>query len=187
MQTICAECGGVFPAEETIRYGNVNVCAVCKPRFMQKLAEGAAVSTGDFHYAGFWIRFLALFIDGLVLNALTIAAQMAAGLTLSQAVGVSPKGSLTVILAALGFSVLVNVLYETIMIGKYGATLGKMACGLVVVTRDGGKVSYGLAVGRYFAKILSSLTIFIGYLMAAFDPQKRALHDRICGTLVIRK
>jgi len=154
---------------------------------MQKLAEGAPVDTGNFRYAGFWIRFLALFVDGLILNVISIAAQMAFGLTLSQAVNLTPKGTMNVILLSFGFQVVVNLLYETVLIGKYGATLGKMACGLSVVTPEGGPVSYGLAIGRYFAKVLSSLTIFIGYLMAAFDPQKRALHDRICGTRVIRK
>jgi len=186
MQTICAECGGVFAAEETIRYGNVNVCAACKPRFMQKLAEGAPVDTGNFRYAGFWIRFLAYFVDGLVVYALIIAGQMAVGMSLIQSVGLAPR-SVSVVFAVFGFQLLVAVLYETILIGKYGATPGKMACGLVVVTTDGGKVSYALAVGRYFAKVLSVLTIYIGYIMAAFDPQKRALHDRICGTRVIRK
>jgi uncharacterized RDD family membrane protein YckC len=77
--------------------------------------------------------------------------------------------------------------YETFFIGKYGATPGKMACKIKVVTADGGKVSYLLAFGRYFAKVLSSLTCLIGYIMAAFDDEKRALHDRICNTRVVFK
>jgi uncharacterized RDD family membrane protein YckC len=54
------------------------------------------------------------------------------------------------------------------------------------VTRaDGGPISAGLAVGRFFAKILSSLTLCIGFLIAAFDREKRSLHDHICGTRVV--
>jgi uncharacterized RDD family membrane protein YckC len=71
------------------------------------------------------------------------------------------------------------------MVGKYGATLGKMAAKIRVVTADGGKVSYGRATGRYFAKLLSAFTCLIGFIMAAFDEEKRALHDRICNTRVI--
>jgi uncharacterized RDD family membrane protein YckC len=62
-----------------------------------------------------------------------------------------------------------------------------MACKLEVVTADGGKVSYGRALGRYFSTWLSSLICAIGYIMAAFDGQKRALHDHICNTRVIYK
>ena len=67
-EVICSECGKIFPAEETIRYGNARVCAGCKPIFLQKLAEGARLNTGELNYAGFWIRFAAKFIDGLILG-----------------------------------------------------------------------------------------------------------------------
>jgi uncharacterized RDD family membrane protein YckC len=77
--------------------------------------------------------------------------------------------------------------YETIMIGRFGATLGKMAVGIRVVKSDGSRVGYGRAFGRYFAKIVSLLTLLIGYIMAGFDSQKRALHDYICDTRVIKK
>jgi uncharacterized RDD family membrane protein YckC len=61
-----------------------------------------------------------------------------------------------------------------------------MACKLKVVTADNDRVSYPRAFGRYFAEILSGLILLIGYIMAAFDDQKRTLHDRICDTRVIR-
>jgi uncharacterized RDD family membrane protein YckC len=40
-------------------------------------------------------------------------------------------------------------------------------------------------LGRHFAKILSGIILYIGYLMAFWDDEKRALHDRICSTRVI--
>ena len=60
-----------------------------------------------------------------------------------------------------------------------------MALGLKVIRADGGPISVGLAVGRYFAKILSALTLWIGFIIAGFDREKRTLHDHICGTRVI--
>jgi uncharacterized RDD family membrane protein YckC len=75
--------------------------------------------------------------------------------------------------------------YETFMIWKYGATLGKMACKIRVVSPDGQNVSFGQSLGRYFAKIVSSLLCLAGYIMAAFDEEKRALHDRMCNTRVV--
>lgn len=77
--------------------------------------------------------------------------------------------------------------YTTWFLGRYGATLGKMACKIKVVTADGERVSYARACGRHFAEFISSLILFIGYIMAAFDNQKRTLHDRICNTRVVRK
>jgi uncharacterized RDD family membrane protein YckC len=62
-----------------------------------------------------------------------------------------------------------------------------MACKIRVVTADGGKVSYMRALGRHFAKILSYMICLAGYIMAFFDDEKRALHDRICNTRVVLK
>ena len=77
--------------------------------------------------------------------------------------------------------------YEVFFIGKFGATPGKMACSIKVINADGSKVSYLKALGRVFAYFLSGLILGIGYIMAAFDDEKRALHDRICNTRVILK
>ena len=76
--------------------------------------------------------------------------------------------------------------YDTWFVGKYGATPGKMACNLKVVVEDGERVTYMRAFGRHFAKLLSSMILAIGFIMAAFDDQKRTLHDRICETRVVR-
>jgi uncharacterized RDD family membrane protein YckC len=62
-----------------------------------------------------------------------------------------------------------------------------MACQLRVIRADGSNLDWGLAIGRHFAKILSYLTLFIGFIMAGFDEEKRALHDRICETRVVYK
>jgi len=78
--------------------------------------------------------------------------------------------------------------YESWFLVNKAATPGKMVLSLEVVRTDGGKITWGLAIGRYFAKILSSWpTLWIGYIMAGLDDEKRALHDRICNTRVIRK
>ena len=79
----------------------------------------------------------------------------------------------------------IQVAYNTIMIGNSGATVGKMAVGIKVVTADGGKVSYLRAFARYMAEVLSTLTFLVGYIIAAFDSEKRSLHDHICSTRVI--
>jgi uncharacterized RDD family membrane protein YckC len=76
--------------------------------------------------------------------------------------------------------------YEIFFIGKYGATPGKMLLKIKVASPDGGKISYARSTGRYFAKMLSGLpTLFIGFLMAFWTEERKALHDLICQTRVI--
>jgi uncharacterized RDD family membrane protein YckC len=62
-----------------------------------------------------------------------------------------------------------------------------MAVKIKVVRTDGSKVGYGLATGRFFATWLSYLICYIGVIMVGFDQEKRALHDRICGTRVVHR
>ncbi len=66
-------------------------------------------------------------------------------------------------------------------------TFGKQICGLAVTDTRGQRISFGRALGRYFAKFLSALVLGIGFLMVAFTPRKRGLHDLIAGTLVVRR
>jgi uncharacterized RDD family membrane protein YckC len=84
-------------------------------------------------------------------------------------------------------SMLVAFLYEVIMIRYYGATVGKMAIGVKVIRTDGSDVGWGVSIGRYFVKIVSGIILAIGYIMAGFDDEKRALHDRLCDTRVVYK
>jgi uncharacterized RDD family membrane protein YckC len=82
---------------------------------------------------------------------------------------------------------LMDVAYRTLFVGAFGATPGKMATKVTIVNADGSKVSYAKALARCLAEMISVLTLCIGYVMAAFDSEKRTLHDRICGTRVIKK
>ena len=187
----CAECHLFYPVDEMIRHGNIFVCATCKPRFVQKLAEGAAVP-GVVRYAGFWRRFLAVFIDGLLLFVVNFILQMA---VLVPVFSMSPTANnpenlamnLGLILGLYAIQFAIAFTYETVLIWKYGSTVGKMVCSLEVITAEGRPISYALSVGRYFAKILNSFTLLIGYIIAAFDEEKRGLHDRLCNTRVIMK
>jgi uncharacterized RDD family membrane protein YckC len=186
-EAVCAECGKMFAIQDMIRHGGVYICANCKPVFMQKLAEGAQIQTGELRYAGFWTRFAAVFLDGLILFAVNFCISLIAGLSASQAIGVRPKGALALQLVLMVIQLTIGLSYEVVFIGKYGATPGKMACKITVVTAAGGHVSYARAFGRYFAKLLSYMVCLIGFIIAGFDSQKRALHDHICNTRVVFK
>jgi uncharacterized RDD family membrane protein YckC len=176
----CAECGRTFPKSEMVQYEGSWICANCKPVFFQRVREGMT-PLGEVTYGGFWIRFLAKFVDGIILQVASLGVHFLVTLALDPSTQPMPFLIVTwVIGIAMGAG------YATYFVGKFGATPGKMACRLRIVMADGGKVTYLRALGRHFAEILSSLTLMIGYIMAAFDEEKRTLHDRICDTRVIR-
>ena len=84
-------------------------------------------------------------------------------------------------------SLLVAWLYFALLeSSERGATVGKMAMGLRVVSDKGERLSFLNATGRYFAKIISAIILCIGFIMIAFTDRKRGLHDMIAGTLVIK-
>jgi uncharacterized RDD family membrane protein YckC len=67
------------------------------------------------------------------------------------------------------------------------ATVGKIALGIKVTDLDGNPITFWRALGRSVAKIISAITLFIGYIMAAFTKRKQALHDKIANTLVVKR
>ena len=78
------------------------------------------------------------------------------------------------------------IAYACFFIRRWDATPGKMAMGLKLIRSDGSKLSIGRIVGRYFSEWVSAMILFMGYFMVLFDDQRRALHDRICDTRVIK-
>ncbi|MBW1802754.1 MAG: RDD family protein [Deltaproteobacteria bacterium] len=187
-KAFCSQCGRAFSHNDMIRYGDSWVCASCKPVFIQKLKEGVTRS-GTLEYAGFWIRFGAKVIDWIILALVNLLINIPVGLLMAFTSSKSGPGAGAVIISILSnfFNFGFGIAYVTFFLGKYGATLGKMACRLRVVTPEGGKVTYLRAFGRYFGELVSGITLTIGYIIAAFDEEKRALHDRICSTRVVRR
>ena len=191
VESLCDECGRSFPVDEMIRYGESMICATCKPLFFQKLKEGSLSLT--MRYAGFWIRVGAKIIDGIILWLVNTIFSLIAGFVVTMIFWGSTETEAVhpgmFIFYGLMYilQICFNAAYATYFVGKYAATPGKMACGIKIITADGGKVTYLRAFARHFAEFLSGIILGIGYLMVAFDREKRALHDHICNTRVIKK
>lgn len=184
-QAVCSECRRVFAEEEMIRFNDARVCAACKPVFVQKVKEGVSVA-GALDYAGFWTRLGAVVIDGFIIWIFNMALFVPLGIIMPTSTD-DPFAALSFMPLIMLLQYAIPAVYDTWFVGKYGATPGKMACKIKVVVADGTPVSYSRALGRHFAKWLSSLIMGIGFLMAAFDDERRTLHDRICETRVVRK
>lgn len=122
-------------------------------------------------YAGFWQRFGAAFLDGLIL--------LVPSLIFTYGLKMGPLSNI--------LNVVINWLYFALQeSGTNQATLGKKALGIRVVSLDGGTLSFGQATGRFFGKYVSILMIFIGYLWMLWDDRSQTIHDKMAGALVIR-
>ncbi|MBJ7599175.1 MAG: hypothetical protein DLM67_06035 [Candidatus Nephthysia bennettiae] len=151
-----------------------------------------AALRAELPYAGFWRRLGAFAIDlvfvlvGCLVVTLLIAVLLAIALISSG--GSAPTDDPLVQVAAFLILLVLTWLYFAgLESSGWQGTLGKRMTGLLVTDRAGRRLSFWRSTGRYFAKILSALPILIGYLLAAFTPQKQALHDLIAGTLVVKK
>jgi uncharacterized RDD family membrane protein YckC len=186
----CIECGGQFPRAQAVGLPGGWVCAMCKPMRVQKLKEGAIAAggarMGAVHFAGFWIRFAAKFVDGLVMAVILVPLYIPMVLAVVRQAESEPSPMVLILQLLTNLAqVAVSLGYNTFFIGKYGATPGKMVCGIKVVSPTGEKISYARALGRAAAEILSGMICYIGYIIAGFDSEKRALHDHIATTRVI--
>jgi uncharacterized RDD family membrane protein YckC len=182
----CTECGRRYPADDLARFGASAVCADCKPTFVQRLKEGG-LTAGAIVYAGFWRRAAALMLDGIILMIAIVPFAVVFGMLAGPGMRGQNPGAALGLLGLLYLIILaLSVGYHTYFVSRKGATPGKMVMGMKVITVTGEPVSVGRAVGRVFAHALSGMILYIGYIMVAFDVEKRALHDHICGTRVIR-
>lgn len=194
-EAACANCGASFPRDRLIDLGGLLVCATCRPYMSPSLTQGSPPATGirQLRYAGFWIRWVAKLIDGLILAvpifAIMVPFFIVEGLPAERRHGRNPDleaAGVELLVQALSF--VLSAAYTIFFNGRFGATPGKMAVGIRVVRAGGEKISYGLACGRFFAEILSAMICYIGYIIAGFDlEEKRSLHDHICNTRVIFK
>jgi uncharacterized RDD family membrane protein YckC len=123
---------------------------------------------GSRAYGGFGVRLGAAFVDSLVVGVPVYLLERSLGLYA------------LIVALPLGF-------YGPIMESSSAqATIGKIAFGLVVTDTSYRRISFWRGLGRHLAKFVSALVLYLGYVMVVFTPQKRALHDYIAGTVVLR-
>jgi uncharacterized RDD family membrane protein YckC len=201
----CSQCGRALAHSELVQIAGNWVCADCKPAFLSRMmASGAAgASPLAWRYGGFWIRFGARFIDGLVfiVPMLIFAAILIPNLLRARSQAGNPASAPNPAFAAFGAITFFLVVflaggcYEILMLKYRSATLGKMACGLKVIRSDGRSLSWGVCFGRFFMwnvvtsgiPYLNSVLMLVSSIMLGVDEEKRALHDRVCDTRVIYK
>ncbi len=156
-------------------------------------APAAAPAAAEGEPAGFWIRLAAWLIDNVLLGIVIWLVGMVLALVAGGAASAgqnNPGAAAAGVFAAFGMFIIVALItspiYFIVMIALKGQTVGKMAMGIKVVNMDGSQPSWGPAILRFLGYLVSNFICYIGYLIAAFRADKRALHDLIAGTRVIK-
>lgn len=163
-------------------------------------------SNGPLHYAGFWARFAAYFIDGAVMALFLNAVYWMSHQQLCNYLESNPD--LARLLTketseySLNYKAVNKLMYyvgslQSLLFGwayfagmessSLRGTISKLAIGAYVTDLDGNRISFAQATGRYFGKIVSGLLLGIGYIMAGTTDRKQALHDKMADCLVMKK
>jgi uncharacterized RDD family membrane protein YckC len=119
--------------------------------------------------AGFWRRFAAALIDGILIGVVRVI--------LALLIGTNAAGALSLVVAAV---------YFTYFHGTTGQTPGDAALSIRVVDAESGNtVPYGRAFGRFAMSLVSGLVLLIGYLWMLWDDEKQTWHDKVARTYVV--
>jgi len=123
-------------------------------------------------FGGFWIRFVAYFLDAILVEIIEVVLVLA------------------FVPSIAGVLVISMIVTPACFIGFWattGQTIGMMLFGLRVVRNsDGGRLGFGGAVLRLAGLAISCAPLYLGLIWVAFDPRKRGWHDLIAGSGVIR-
>lgn len=179
--------------------GEMILAAAAKCRFCGEIFDsrvkpsGGRRRGGAVEYAGFWTRFVAAFVDGILVLLIAVVIGFIAGMIIGAVFAIAGGGGnvanaqATLQLVGNVIGLLVGWLYSALQeSSETQATIGKKMMGIMVTDLDGNRISFGRASGRHFAKLLSGCLLAIGYIMAAFTERKQGLHDMMAGTLVVR-
>jgi uncharacterized RDD family membrane protein YckC len=161
---------------------NLDTCRCCGAKFAEISDEEIVqpVESSAVLYAGFWKRAAAALIDSFLLFLFG---------TVLGFIFIIATGS------DQGFEIVSNILgilfgwfYFALMeSSERQATIGKYMLGIMVTDTHGRRISFYRASGRHFGKIVSSITLGIGFIMAGFTKKKQTLHDIMFDCLVVVK
>ena len=136
----------------------------------QQTANPASWGRASGPRAGFWRRFGALIIDGLIVGIVELIFRVILRHGVGEFVG---------LLVSAGY-------FTAFEGGRYGAGLGKQALGIRVIDAETGEpIGYPRAFVRWISAILSTLVVFLGYLWMLWDPERQCWHDKFANDLVV--
>lgn len=148
----------------------------------------------DIVYAGFWRRAAALCVDGLIVATvnyalffvLILVAGAGSAFAMNRDPGQLDPASMALVFGIYIIGPIVSALYFVLQESSEAqATLGKRLLGIKVTDAQGRRLGRGHALGRWVSHLICYVTLYIGYVVAAFTQRKQGLHDMVAGTLVV--
>lgn len=137
-------------------------------------------------YVGFWARFIAVIVNSIILGVILWILMKALGIELS--FGGSPEALEAQMQKVQVLNLIVGIVF---FIGAWIAMQtdpGKMLFGAVIVdAKTGAKPTTLQFVLRYLGYIVSTIPLGLGFLWVAWDARKQGFHDKIAGTVVVKK
>jgi len=174
---VCSGCGTVNEASSVYCYK----CGVRLPAEILREAETIGIP------AGFWIRLGAFLIDQIILSIIGFVIILSlSGLSLWETQEQISGPDSPFFWREFWITLGLEALYFTVAIGRWCKTIGKVLLQIKVVRMDGARVSYARSFARYLAYYPSRITLGLGFLVIALNPQKRGIHDFVCDTRVVR-
>lgn len=117
-------------------------------------------------YAGFWRRFVAFMIDGLIM--------------------LIPLLVINSILPFVGYFIVILMYKPVFESSPLQATPGKAMMGMMVFPASGvGRVTFKQALIRCLMTWVSQAICFLGYIISVFTVKKQTLHDMVAETVVV--
>jgi uncharacterized RDD family membrane protein YckC/predicted amidophosphoribosyltransferase len=183
----CAQCGTpAAPGAKFCESCGAPLAAVTQPVQGPAAAEPAAVYTApraqapysapgvEMPYQGVAIRFVALLIDAIILGIITSAISLVA-----------------VSYAAIVLGIVIDLLYFTLLLGRYGQSVGMMVVKIKVVSEaDSSPITYGAAFVRTILLLIDAIPYVVPYLLGAIliwtSDKKQRLGDRVAHTVVLK-
>ncbi len=165
------------------------------PPFSPYAGGGTPATAAAPVLAGFWRRFWAVCLDGILLNVLLSPLYLTwvAPVLMSHPdpENMDPSSAFTMLGTLMSYvfvgTLLEFIYYAALESSVYQASLGKLALGIRVTDLEGRRITFVRALLRRLARIVSNLTFGIGYLMNVWTRRRQTLHDLMAGTLVVRR
>jgi len=155
------------------------------PRIWSTVHSESIPSSSEMENGGFWVRSIAYLIDKTVLSIVGLLFFFASRVAQGGGVPLFQNFLMTLILMCCA-GLIIEAAYFTYFYGYTGQTIGKMVCGLKVVSTEGGLIGYRRAFLRWIGYQISFYIFFFGFFWIALDPNKQGWHDKIARTFVIK-
>lgn len=136
------------------------------------------------NFAGFWIRFLAIMIDSFI-YLFIYGISFTALFFLFEAINIPFEFS---IIAGTIYTAAITIWYYILLpASEKQGTWGKQICNIYIGDQNGNRITKGRSTLRFICLYISSLSFYIGFIMAAFTDKKQGLHDMMASTYVYKK